>query len=293
MDLFKDKQIADSTKSLYIKNLKRLNGGNDIKSIKFLDDMDDILKKISKYAPTTQRSYIISICSLLKNKKNTRYDDYFKLLTSMNNDLKVNTSKSDSQKKNWMDYDEIKKIYDDKKNKLFPLPKKLKKKEFIELRDFMVFSLYMLTPPRRNKDYQIMVLSNKMDDKDYNYLLDKTFIFNNYKTKKTYNEVKQDIPDDLMSVIEIYLKHHPRSKELKKKKYLVPFLVDEEGEPLKHINSITSILNKQIGKKIGVSMLRNIYLTHKHGDAQEELENDVAAMGTSTNTATNHYIKKD
>lgn len=293
MDLFKDKPIADSTKSLYIKNLKRLNDGNDIKSIKFLDDMDDILKKISKYAPTTQRSYIISICSLLKNKKNTRYDDYFKLLTSMNNDLKVNTSKSDSQKKNWMDYDEIKKIYDDKKNKLFPLPKKLKKKEFIELRDFMVFSLYMLTPPRRNKDYQIMVLSNKMDDKDYNYLLDTTFIFNNYKTKKTYNEVKQDIPDDLMSVIEIYLKHHPRSKELKKKKHLVPFLVDEEGEPLKHINSITSILNKQIGKKIGVSMLRNIYLTHKHGDAQEELENDVAAMGTSANTATHHYIKKD
>lgn len=293
MDLFKDKQIADSTKSLYIKNLNRLNGGNDIKSIKFLDDMDDILKKISKYAPTTQRSYIISICSLLKNKKNTRYDDYFKLLTSMNNDLKVNTSKSDSQKKNWMDYDEIKKIYDEIKKKLFPLPKKLKKKEFIELRDFMVFSLYMLTPPRRNKDYQIMVLSNKMDDKDYNYLLDKTFIFNNYKTKKTYNEVKQDIPDELMSVIEIYLKHHPRNKELKKKKYLVPFLVDEEGEPLKHINSITSILNKQIGKKIGVSMLRNIYLTHKHGDAQEELENDVAAMGTSIGTATNHYIKKD
>ena len=40
-------------------------------------------------------------------------------------------------------------------------------------------------------------------------------------------------------------------------------------------------------------MLRKIYLTHKYGDTLEELQEDVEAMGTSTGTATNHYIKED
>ena len=294
MELFKNKPISESTKKLYVKNLKRLNGSKEIESSDFLDDIPDIEKKISKYAPTTQRSYIISVCSFLKDQKNKKklYDQYYEILTNMNSDLKVNTSKSETQKKNWMDFNEIQKIYEEKKNSLFPLPKKLKKKDFLELRDFMVFSLYILIPPRRNKDYQIMMLSHNTENKDFNYLVDNKFIFNNYKTKKTYHSVEQGIPEDLGQVINAYMSHHPRKKELKKKKYFVPFIVDEEGEPLKHINSFTTILNREIGKKIGVSMLRNIYLTHKHGDAQEELEEDVAAMGTSTSTAQNHYIKK-
>ena len=293
MELFKDKEIASSTKNLYIKNLTRLNGG-EIKSIKFLDDIEDIKSKIGKYKPTTQRSYIISICSLLKDMKNKKnlYDSYYSLLSQMNADLKVNTSKSESQEKNWLNYDEIRKIYDSYE---LPTEKKLKKKDFINLRNFMIFSLYMLIPPRRNKDYQIMYISNDMTDKDKNYLdlKEKKFIFNNYKTKKTYQTLEQEIPDELMKVIHLYLKHSPNAKDLKKKKHNIPFIVDEEGDPLKHINSFTHILNKLIGKKIGVSMLRNIYLTHKHSDAQEELEKDTKAMGTSTSTATNHYIKKD
>jgi hypothetical protein len=40
-------------------------------------------------------------------------------------------------------------------------------------------------------------------------------------------------------------------------------------------------------------MLRNIFLTSKYGDAQKELADDVEAMGTSSETAMNNYIKRD
>ena len=44
-------------------------------------------------------------------------------------------------------------------------------------------------------------------------------------------------------------------------------------------------------KKIGSSMLRNMYLTNKYGDLMKELKTDVSDMGTSVGVAMNNYIK--
>jgi hypothetical protein len=74
------------------------------------------------------------------------------------------------------------------------------------------------------------------------------------------------------------------------------FLCNCEGNPLPHVNSITLILNKIFGKKIGVSMLRNIFLSEKYEKLQPllaELAKDTDAMATSNKTAINNYIKKD
>jgi hypothetical protein len=56
---------------------------------------------------------------------------------------------------------------------------------------------------------------------------------------------------------------------------------------------MTRLLNKIFGKNIGCSLLRSIFLTDKYGAVQEELKKDADAMGTSTQTAENIYIKKD
>ncbi len=52
-------------------------------------------------------------------------------------------------------------------------------------------------------------------------------------------------------------------------------------------------LNKIFGKKIGSSLLRNIFLTDKYKDTKEEMEEDVKAMGTSSMTANTNYIKTE
>ena len=72
-----------------------------------------------------------------------------------------------------------------------------------------------------------------------------------------------------------------------------PFLVRFDGTPIDTSPEMTRLLNKIFGKKIGCSMLRSIYLTEKYGDVVKEMKEDVGAMGTSTETAQNNYIKSD
>jgi len=130
-------------------------------------------------------------------------------------------------------------------------------------------------------------------DKAFNYLdLDnKKFHFNNYKTNKTYSTQTTDISEELYSVIIKFLKFHPEFKQLKKKGCSFPFLVDANNIQFETKNSITRILNKIFTKKIGSSMLRNIYLTSKYSDNLNELQKDAKAMGTSASTIENQYVK--
>ena len=83
----------------------------------------------------------------------------------------------------------------------------------------MIFSLYTLIQPRRNKDDSLMKISSNMDDTNYNYLIiekgSAKFILNNYKTEKKYHSVEIDIPNYLKQVILLYLKCHPLKNELK------------------------------------------------------------------------------
>jgi hypothetical protein len=69
--------------------------------------MKHVLGIIQDYKPTTQRSFIISACVVLKNSNEKLYQQYYELLTTMNNGLKVRTEKTETQKDNWMSQAEI------------------------------------------------------------------------------------------------------------------------------------------------------------------------------------------
>ena len=289
----RDKPISESSRKLYQRNLEKLNDEKPVTSLGFLTDVSKIMQTISKYKPTTQRSFIISICTVLKNNNEKLYQTYFEILSKMNSDLKVHVEKTEKQKDNWMGEDEITNIYS-KLKKL--VPKKIKSKEdYDAILNFMIMSLYVLQAPRRNIDYTLMKISSEMSDKKYNYLdLDnKKFIFNNYKTQGTYLSTVVDVPDDLMRVILMYVKVHPESKKLKNKKYNIHFLSTFYGENIEKSASMTNILNKIFDKKIGSSMLRNMYLTNKYGSMMKEMKGDVKSMATSVDTAMNNYIKQD
>ena len=90
------------------------------------------------------------------------------MLSNYNNQLKVNTDKSDSQKENWLSNDNINKISDDLKSTVV---KKVRNKEdYNILLNYMVLSLYTMHVPRRNINYSLMKLSNNMSDDKFNYL---------------------------------------------------------------------------------------------------------------------------
>ena len=311
-----NRQLSENSKNLYKRNLLKLNDNKEIKNFNFLKNKDEVLTKIKDLKPTTQRSYIISICSILRDntKMKKTYDEYFELLKSYNDTLRVNNEKSTTQEKNWITQEEVLKVHktlkEDIENSLSK-KRKIDKQLFKKLLNYMILSLYTLIQPRRNKDYSLMRISSNMDDTNFNYLVieksrsdfrnprggfDKKnnmkFILNNYKTEKKYHSVEIDIPDDLKQVILLYLKYHPLKLELKNKEFNIPFLV-EDGKELKTSTEITKILNKIFDKKISSSMLRSIFLTSKYGDLVNELKEDTKIMGTSSGVALNNYIKTD
>lgn len=289
----KETAISDSSRKLYTRNLKALNGGDEIKNLDFLEDVKKICESISHLSDNTKKSYLISICTILKNSdKKELYDVYFSLLKDANSKLSVNTAKSKSQEENWLTQDYV----NDLREKLKKIvPKKISIKEDYEnLLNYLLISLYTLTAPRRNIDYCLMYVSNDMNDSKKNYLdfKNKKFIFNNYKTSGTYKSIEVDIPDELFDVIKLYLKNHIYSSKLKLKKYDFPFLLNADGAEFTS-DKMTKRLNKIFDKKVSSSLLRNIFLTDKYSDVMNELKKDTAEMSTSVKTALNNYIKSE
>jgi len=290
--------VTDSTKKLYLRNLRILNGNKEVIDLDFLKDIDSILAKLEDKKPTTKRTYLISIVSCLKGNTHFKkeFDIYYALMMELNNDLKTRTEKSDTQKNNWMDQSEVQNVYDELSQQVAPLFKKksIDERDWTMILSFFILSLYTLQPPRRNKDYQLCKITKKYNDSlspEFNYLDINTnqFIFNNYKTKGSYGSVKTEIPIELQKVIKLYLKAYP---DFKNKIKTNPFLlIHFDGSHFEQSNIITRILNKIFKKKIGASMLRNIYLTSKYSDKEREMANDAKAMGTSTATMQTNYIK--
>lgn len=291
IELFKCKDLSASSLQSYKAKLLKLNGNKPIKNLNFLSDVEKIKGMINDFKPNTQRNYIIAIASILKcyltsnkNKKiENLYNNYSKILDNYNTTLKDQTAKTETESENWISKEQLDEIYNNLKSNY-----KDSKQTF---QNYLLLSLYYLQAPRRNKDYQLLKLSSKYNDdlsNEFNYLdmKKRKFIFNNYKTAKKYNKQEVEINEELFQILNSYIK----TMKLKDGDFILNDL--KTNQPYKNSNAITLLLNRIFRKKIGASMLRKLYLTHKYGDQAEELKNDMKAMGSSVEVANNNYIKK-
>ena len=302
------KNVSDSTVQAYLRNLKKLNNDEVLKNYTFLKKVDGIVEKLSKYKENTKRNFLISIVSILslstKPAIKKLYDKYYALMMKKNEDIKKEVKPNEltqTQEKNWMSWQDVEDKYKTLEAEVdsFSSKKELLDIEYNTLLSYAILSLYIHQAPRRNKDYQIMLITNKYNvdlPKDKNYLdLDsKSFIFNDYKTASKYGTQHVKISDDLWASLMKYFKHHPRVSVTKKSvltKGLEYFLMYKDNSPLDKVNSITRILNKVFGKAIGSSMLRHIYLTGKYGTILEEQKKDALDMAHSE-AMQKDYVKK-
>jgi hypothetical protein len=205
-------------------------------------------------------------------------------------DPSENTTKENDNCIDWKEVQQKSKELSDKVGK-FASSKNITPEQFTELLHWLVLSLYTEVQPRRNQDYLDMWVVKKWKedmptDKNYLDIATQQFIFNKFKTQKTYGQQKISIPPSLMSVVQVYLKHHPLVKGNKTKTTEFKFLVFPDGTPLTAVNAITRILNRIFGKKIGSSMLRHIFLSSKYDI--KEMENDATAMGHSVEEQKNY-----
>ena len=215
------------------------------------------------------------------------------------NDLRTRTpnTKTAKQEENWLSWDIVQAHESRLRDEVLALKgKQLNSSQWDTLLSFMVLSLYTRFAPRRNQDYMFMKVvgdEKKATEADSNYLvLGKTpkFIFRKYKTSKKHGEQVFDVPADLTDALTLYLDQHPLitkgakvplAKKVGVKTEGIPFLVHHDGTPLTAVNSITRILNKIFGKKIGATALRHIYLSSKY-DVQE-MNEDAEKMAHGVN----------
>jgi hypothetical protein len=279
-----EKGLSVGSATLYIIKLKKLNGDKPFTSLVFLKDTKAIKAKLDEIDNiNTRKSYTTAVVSILNNTESKQYGAvnvfYKALLNSekMTYDKMNHNEKSETQKENWIEWEEVLKIYtelQERVNKITKddMPQRGAKQD---LTDHLILSLYVLSPPRRNQDYYLMKLdTGKKDDEEFNYYRpdENQFVFNKYKTKKNYGVEKIAVNTQLRKVLDNYIDLFG--------------LVD--GDFLLYNdrnrgggNAVTKALNRVFKRKVAASMLRHIYLTSKYGNVKDEMAKDAKEMGHS------------
>jgi hypothetical protein len=298
-----ERKIAESTATQYLQTLFKLNGSKGFNNLAWTRKYDTVQAVIDTYAPSTQGNQFMVLTSALSSLsgKSTYKSVYNHWRDKMMESRKTSEAvpiheKSEKQEEAWLTWDEVEK----KKAALiedvnaFVNNKHITATQFDKLLQHTILSLYTDIPPRRNQDYLDMYVVRKWTkdmpaDKNYYDLATHKFIFNKYKTAKTYGSKVVDTTEPLQKALSEYLKFHPlargKAKEFK-------LLVKPDGSNLSTVNAITRVLNRIFGKKVGSSMLRHVYLSSKYGDTMKEMEEVADEMGHST-AVQKEYIKYD
>jgi hypothetical protein len=209
--LFKNKDLSQELKD----ELKKLFNNDDdfnedliLNEMPYLNNVDEILRTLkSKYkAPNSLKTYINIIVVIAKKIKSLF--DIYSQLTKINSDNnnKIQTERNENklkkEEKDKIISLEITKILNDIKTKLKdPL-------------DILIYGLYTLQPSRRFEYRNMKIIKEpekyNLDDPETNYLIltsPERFIFNDYKTSKTYGQQTINILyPSLLNIINQYIK---------------------------------------------------------------------------------------
>lgn len=270
-----------------IYKLLGINSPDDIKNV------EAIQSKIADKSENTKKNYYAALVSLLARMPDTYEPTIKKYRELMEEKIKATAptdTYNEKQRAALMSLKEIEAI----RGSLIDSPTEdyTKRANWDKLLDYLLLSLYVLQPPRRNEYFNMKVIKNTsgLNDSD-NFLLwtpkKKEFIFQDYKTAGTYGTERIPVNAELEQVLKLYLKHWQNIVRDGNNNLLVKF----GNLNLENSNDITRRLNRILGKKIGASMLRHIYLSEKFGGALKEMKETAAAMGHSVEQQ-KEYIKK-
>ena len=288
--MFGGSQISEGSKKTYLSKLKRLNNNQIPTDTAFLKDTAAILEQIDKIDnPNTRRGAIIAVVSVLKDNKKLKkeYEIYHKHMMAINLVLNKNSFKSDATKKK-QDNVKMNEILAIQKDLAAVMPliqkkRKISDAQLQQLHDLVVASIYTLLPPRRNIDYSEMVVAAPNEDKTKNYYSKGHFFFNCYKTAGTYQQQIVEVPAALIDILKVWIRLKPKSE----------YLLGKLPSGSKYAPTEMTGLLKTIFKNesVGVSVLRNVFLSDKYSDVMAGLKKDTEQMGTSVQVANSTYIK--
>lgn len=284
-------KLTDSTLKTYSSILRNLYDRMDGKGavIPFFEkNLEKVIPVLKDDQKNVRKTKLAVLVSLFSDKPNLKHMDTVKELmlkdaNEYNSNLR-NQEKTEKQKNNWMEWEDIKKIYEDLYKRNFPLLKKkaLKKSEWMDVLNLTLLSLYVLQAPRRSQDYTLMKIRNYDPEQD-NFYNKKNFTFQKYKTSKKYGEQTVKVSPRLNTILKLWYKLNPHD-------YL---LATYGGKPLS-VSRVALLLNRIFEKNISTSMIRHVYLSSLYKDvpALKQMDQTATEMGHSTNEAMETYVKK-
>jgi len=292
METLTSEKLSQKTIEMYLIKLRILNDNKPFDSLAFLKAKPTIKAKLEEIKnDNTRKSYVASIVAILNRQKGKAYEalnNYYRVLFAKERSIfaeKPTDVKTETQKENWLSWDEVKAVFDKLKDKAEDAAKKprLSNADRKVIENYMILALYVLQPPRRNDWYYTVIGKGDNDKKNYVDISEGKYYFNNFKTAKSGKEVI-DVPDEIMPVLKWYIKNMNLNEG--------DYLLFPDDDVRTNSNRMTKALNSILGKKVGASMLRHIYLSNKYGKVLNEQEADANFMAHSVGTAKT-YIKDD
>ena len=299
------RNIKDKSINAYLIILKKLNDNKDIYNLDYLNDTENIIKKINEKKLTTQRNYVSAVLTILSCRKDIEdndpimliYKEHLKNLNDKYDEFIESHEKTQSQVDNWCslaELDNIRKNYKKRiRNNDYAKKETLTQEEKINLTYYVIVSLYTLLPPVR-VDYAPMKIITDIndDDNETNYLYiksrnNKQFILNEYKTHRKYGKKIINIPTELNSVINLYLKFHSSNNS---------FLFNSKGNYMT-AKELTLLIPKAFSiytfKNVTLNLLRHIFISENiqlKSPEQLKKEKDIAdVMGHSLAIQQTYY----
>ena len=257
--------IKQSSLSSYIKTLETIQSYFNDKE--FYKNFDLFIEYNKNFKITTQKNKLSAVIVLLKGIGEdelliNKYSDAFKILNVKYNDWLNLNEKTDTQNKNWIEYEQLKEVADDLLKQFNKIIKnKIISNEEYKILLFTVMIYTHLYIPFRNDLHTIIrVTADDLKNTEYNYLVDTdTIILNNYKTSKVYGQQTYKLPPKLKTIYNKFFKFNTS-------KYLITSIKDR----YKKINSntYTKYLNLLFSKyypskKISSSMIRHIIISQR------------------------------
>lgn len=299
----KARDIKDNSINSYIISLTKLNDNKKIENLNFLENKEDINKKLNELALTTRKNRITAIIVALgavdKNKYENLINYYRKILEELTAEYFENMKKNlktEKEDKNWASLKELKKVMNAYKRDISE--REILKKTNFSNKDVMLFqnylitALYLMLPPVR-LDYSPMEIIKKKDEmeKGKNYLLNlsrnkKRFIIQEFKNSKYMGSQEITIPKPLNSIINNWLKINKTNN----------FLLNNRGGGLSS-NGLGKAITKAfkpLNKNINLGLLRKIYISENiDKEAIKKAEMIAGQMLHSPQVQQDIYFKKD
>ena len=259
-----------------LKSIHKTSFGDIDIDIKDFDKTKEILKALDEKPLTTRKTilsalFVITDNDLYRKKMLEDIGDYNKEIGKQ--------EKTEKQKNNWIEKEDISKLFIKylDNSKLLYKKKNIDMDDLQEIQQFIILCLTsgIYIPPRRSKDYVDFKIKS-IDTKNDNYVKGSKFYFNSYKTSKTYGLQTVDIPKPLIVILKKWISINPTD-------YL---LFDSKKQKLTNVK-LNQRLNRMFDNKaVGVNMLRKGFLTEKFTQTSkemDELKKTMTDMGSSLN----------